>query len=273
MPELPEVETIAQILRHTIVGKRIVGVDLSGLPLRKPVEDSFAAKLRGRTIRTVGRIGKYLIVGMEPESLWLVHLGMSGKLLVSRDLDASAKHTHAIIHFSDDTRLEYRDPRRFGFLAVYEGMQLSQIPEISSLGKDPTGPGFDENWLYRLLQKSRCPIKNFLLDQHNIAGLGNIYACESLFYARIHPARRCFTLSMDDTRRLVRAIRKVLHQAIRNGGTSFSDFMDSEGKPGRNQKYLSVFQKEGHRCTRCHGFIRKMRQGNRSTFYCARCQK
>jgi formamidopyrimidine-DNA glycosylase len=272
MPEMPEIETLARRLRKTIVGKRVVDVQLSGLPLRKPVADTFAAKLRGRTIRKILRRGKYLIAELEPKAFWVIHLGMSGSVLYHASASTGTKHSHAIFRFSDSTGLEYRDHRRFGFLAAYEVQRPGQIPEIRSLGKDPLRPGFNNKYLRPLLQKSQQEIKSFLLDQRKVAGLGNIYVCESLFLAQINPRRRCFTLNLEETTRLIAAIRKVLSIAIKNRGTSFSDFMDSDGKPGENKSYLMVFQREGEECVRCRAPIRRMRQGNRSSFYCSHCQ-
>jgi len=273
MPEMPEIETLARRLRAAVIGKRITEVHLSGMTLRKPVAESFAGRLLGRTIRKIRRRGKYLVLELEPAASWVIHLGMSGRILVGPQATGRAKHTHAVIRFSDSTRLEYRDPRRFGLLAAYDLLKPSQIPELRPLGRDPLSSGFDGSWLQPLLQKSRQEIKSFLLDQHRISGLGNIYVCESLFHARIHPARRCFTLTPSETVRLVKAIRKVLRLAIRNRGTTFSDFMDSDGRPGENQHHLRVFQREGQKCFRCGAPIQRVRQGNRSTFCCASCQK
>jgi formamidopyrimidine-DNA glycosylase len=272
MPEMPEVETIVQQLRKTILGKCIVEVRLSGLPLRKPIAPTFPAKLCGRTIRKIMRRGKYLVAELEPKAFWLIHLGMSGRILYHATASAAANHTHAVFQFSDSTESEYRDPRRFGLLAAYEVLRPGQVPELRFLGKDPLGSGFTPGWLLPLLQKSQQEIKSFLLDQRKIAGLGNIYACESLFMAQIHPARRCFTLNSEDASRLVAAIRKVLRTAVKNNGTSFSDFRDSDGKRGNNQSFLTVFQKEGEACIRCGAPVRRMRQGNRSSFYCSNCQ-
>jgi formamidopyrimidine-DNA glycosylase len=272
MPEMPEIETIARQLRKTIIGKRISEVRLSGLPLRKPIAKTFPAKLRGRTIRKIMRRGKYLVAELEPKAFWLIHLGMSGRILYHATGSAAASHTHAVFQFADATELEYCDPRRFGLLAAYEVLRPDQVPELRLLGKDPLGSGFDAGWLSPLLQKSQQEIKSFLLDQRKIAGLGNIYACESLFIARIHPARRCFTLNSEDASRLVAAIRKVLRSAVKNHGTSFSDFRDSNGKRGSNQSFLMAFQREGKECIRCGGLVRRMRQGNRSSFYCSSCQ-
>jgi formamidopyrimidine-DNA glycosylase len=273
MPEMPEVETIARKLRKTVAGKKIARVSLSGLPLRRPVSGDFAVKLRGRTIRRVLRRGKYLVIELEPRIFWLIHLGMSGRLLYhSRDF-RGGKHTHAAVHFTDASVLEYRDPRRFGLLSVHEVSQPGHIPEIRSIGMDPLKPGFNDGWLHTMLQNSRRELKAFLLDQQKIAGLGNIYVCESLYLAGIHPSRRCYTLDSREASRLVEAIREVLRRAIRRRGTSFSDFIDLEGNPGKNQYYLNVFQRDGEPCVRCGNAIQRIRQGNRSTFICSHCQK
>jgi formamidopyrimidine-DNA glycosylase len=275
MPEMPEVETLVRKLRRTLVGKRVEAVRLSGLPLRKPIDGTFVSTLQGRTIRKIVRRGKYLIAEMDPKAYWVIHLGMSGRVLYHDHAQeySAAEHTHAMIRFEDRSELEYRDPRRFGLLAAYEVGRPGMIPEVRSLGMDPLHSGFNEKWLSPMLQKSRQEIKSFLLDQRRIAGLGNIYICESLFLARLHPARRCLTLDSAETARLIGAIRKVLKTAIRRHGTTFSDFVDSDGKPGSNQNFLMVFQREGENCRRCRAPIQRMRQGNRSSFYCACCQE
>ena len=273
MPEMPEVETIARQLRRTIIGKRIVDVRLSGHTLRKPIDRTFPATLRGCTIRRITRRGKYLILTLEPKIFWVIHLGMSGHILYHTSVIGHSKHTHAVFRFSDETELEYRDYRRFGLLAAYEGIRLTRIPEVRLLGKDPLSSGFTPQWLQPLLQKSRQEIKSFLFNQRFIAGLGNIYIGESLFLAHIHPARRCFTLTPKEISHLVDAIRKVLRIAVKNKGTSFSDFIGSNGKRGGNQNFLKVYQREGENCVRCNAPIIRMRQGGRSSFYCAHCQK
>jgi formamidopyrimidine-DNA glycosylase len=273
MPEMPEVETIARKLRKAIVGKRVSEVRLSGLPLRRPIPDAFAATLPGRTIRKIHRRGKYLIAEMEPRAFWLIHLGMSGRIFYFPRAGEKAGHTHATIRFTDSTELQYRDHRRFGLLAVYEASSLEDIPELRALGRDPLSSSFNGEWLWRGLRPSRRHIKSFLLDQGRVAGLGNIYALEALFHARLRPTRRCHTISRREAADLARAIDKVLRQAIRNRGTSFSDFMDSDGNLGDHQNHLSVFQREGEGCRRCGSVIRRLIQGNRSSFFCPGCQK
>jgi len=272
MPEMPEIETIARKLRKAIIGKRIQKVHLSGLPLRKPVAAAFPIQVEGRGIRRIHRRGKYLILELEPLSYCLIHLGMSGRIVLDRSGSQVKKHTQAVFCLSDATELRYLDHRRFGLLATYEVRRLSQIPELENLGIDPLSARFRQDWLWSELRKSRQEIKSLLLGQQKIAGLGNIYACEALYCAGIHPARRCYTLTRDETGKLTNAIQKVVRDAIRHRGTSFSDFMDSDGQAGENQNYLKVFQREGRKCRRCKTGIQRIRQGNRSSFYCPRCQ-
>ncbi len=273
MPEMPEVETIARRLRRSILGKRIARVRLSGLPLRVPVDAGFAARLRGRIVRRIHRRGKYIVIELEPSGFCLVHLGMSGRVFYRPEGLPGEKHTQAILRFSDGSELEYRDHRRFGLLALHEAGALEEIPEIRALGLEPLGDGFTEAALKELLRASRREIKDFLLDQRRIAGLGNIYACEALFRARIHPERRACSLTAREAGRLAEAVRAVLKDGIRHGGTSIADFRNLDGKRGRHQEFLSVYQREGERCGRCGAVIRRLTQANRSTFFCPRCQR
>jgi formamidopyrimidine-DNA glycosylase len=273
MPEMPEVETLARMLRKKLIGKRIARVHLSGHSLRRPIRRDFAAKLRNHTIRKITRRGKYIIAELEPRAFWLMHLGMSGRILYPTGLKSGAKHTHVTVLFSDSTELEYRDPRRFGLMDFCEVEDPEQIPEIRSLGMDPLSSDFCGEWLGPHLKKCRQEIKSFLLDQRKIAGLGNIYVCEALFLAQIHPRRRCLGLTGKEQHRLVDAIKKVLIDSIRRRGTSFSDFVDSDGNLGQNQNFLAVFQREGEACIRCKTPIRRILHGNRSSFYCPQCQE
>jgi formamidopyrimidine-DNA glycosylase len=272
MPELPEVETIARQLRGTVLGRKVASVTLSGKPLRKPIAPMFAETIQGREIKKILRQGKYLIAVLKPRAFILIHLGMSGRILFHPSEFERSTHTHAVFRLSDDSILEYRDTRRFGMLAVYDVPAVENIPEIALLGKDPLLPGFNGRWLADRLKKSRRSIKSFLLDQRVIAGLGNIYACESLYRAGIHPVRRCCTLSADESVNLVEAVKFVLRGAIQHKGTSFSDFIDSDGNKGTNQRYLTVFQREGRPCPRCGTLIKRKVQEGRSSFFCPDCQ-
>jgi formamidopyrimidine-DNA glycosylase len=273
MPELPEVETIARKLRPAIAGKRIAAVFLSGKALRRPVPADFAARLLNRTVRTIHRRGKYLIVEMRPHAFWLIHLGMSGRLSYTSGAANRPRHTHAAICFAGGGELQYFDPRRFGLMDVYEIPGLEELPEVKQLGKDPLSSKIAAVWLWQELVQTRRDIKSFLLDQRRIAGVGNIYASEVLFRARVHPERRCNTLSRGEAAALARATPEVLKAAVDHRGTSFSDFRDSDGAPGEYQDFLQVFQREGEKCRRCPATIHRLRQGNRSTYYCPRCQE
>ncbi len=273
MPEMPEVETIARKLRKDVIGRRVDAVTLSGHALRRPIAADFASKLRGRTIQRIHRRGKYLIAELEPRLFLLIHLGMSGRVFFRGDGVEVARHTHAVLRFCDGTELHYCDPRRFGLLSAYEVAAIRDIPELKCLGRNPLAPGFTAAWLGGLLRTSKQEIKSFLLDQRRIAGLGNIYVCEALFHAGVQPGRRCRTLTAREVSQLVRAVRQVLRAAIRHRGTTFSDFIDSDGERGAHQGYLRVFQREGERCRRCRSGIRRLRQGNRSSYYCPGCQK
>jgi formamidopyrimidine-DNA glycosylase len=273
MPEMPEIETIARKLRKTVLGKQIKGVRLSGQSLRRPVPASFVRSLKGRTVRRVLRRGKYIVMELQPKIYWLLHLGMSGRLLYHESAFRRTPHTHAVIRFSDASSLEFRDPRRFGLLDVCEAARPREIPQIRDLGEEPLGKRFGGDRLHALIVRSRQELKAFLLDQKRVAGLGNIYVCEALFEAGLHPARRCHTLDAEEAFRLASAIRSVLRRAVRRGGTSFSDFIDLDGNTGKNQMHLKVFHREGHTCPRCGGSVSRMRQGNRSTFFCAGCQR
>ncbi len=269
---MPEVETIARKLRRSIAGKQIAGVYLSGKALRRPMPCDFAALLKGRTIRSIHRRGKYLILEMEPQAFWLIHLGMSGRLFYAPEPAERPGHTHASVQFTDGGELQFCDPRRFGLMDFYQTSSLEALPEVQRLGKDPLGSSFDADWLWPELKQTRRDLKSFLLDQRKIAGLGNIYVCEAMFRAHVHPARRCDTLTRREAAALTHAIREVLKAGIRNRGTSFSDFMDSDGELGAHQDFLCVFQREGEKCRDCRATIVRIRQGNRSTYFCPRCQ-
>jgi formamidopyrimidine-DNA glycosylase len=272
MPELPEVETIARKLRKSISGKCIAEVYLSGKALRRPMPGDLAFLLRGRTIRSIHRRGKYLILEVEPRAFWLIHLGMSGRLFYAPEPAERPGHTHASVQFTDGGELQFCDPRRFGLMDFYQVSNLEALPEVQRLGKDPLGAGFDSDWLWPELAQSKRDLKSFLLDQQKIAGLGNIYVCEAMFRARVHPARRCNSVTRREGAALTHSIREVLQAAIRNRGTSFSDFMDSDRQLGAHQDFLQVFQREGEKCHRCRATIARMKQGNRSTYFCPRCQ-
>jgi formamidopyrimidine-DNA glycosylase len=276
MPELPEVETVVRTLRPRLVGQTIRAVWSSGLPLRmrrRVDEASLRTACVGARVRAVTRRAKYILVALERRG-WatgtlLVHLGMTGRLRVEAQRAPKAKHTHVAWTLSGGNELRFLDPRRFGW--VLAAPDVHGLPELARLGPDALA-GLDGGALAQALAKSSAPIKSFLLDQRRIAGLGNIYACEALFRARIHPrtpARRARGKALP----LLRAIRKTLELGIANCGTSLRDFVDANGEPGTNLDALLVYGREGEACKICGSRVRRSVDAGRSTFFCARCQK
>lgn len=270
MPELPEVETVVRSLRPHIVGQRIASVWTSGKPLRLG-RGIAAGKLRaacvGAKIRAVRRKGKCILVDFGSGGM-LVHLGMTGRLRLHDRDDERVKHTHVIWSLSDGRELRFVDPRRFGWVGA--AADVDALPEVRGLGPDPLDD-LEVDHLRTSLAASRAPIKAFLLDQHRVAGIGNIYACEALFRARIHPraeARRV----RGKADLLLRAIRETLEIGIANCGTTFRDFVDGAGEPGRNVQALLVYGREGEACRGCAQRVRRQVDGGRATFFCPRCQ-
>jgi formamidopyrimidine-DNA glycosylase len=267
MPELPEVESVARSLRPAVVGAKIRAVGASGKKLRRRVD---LAKLRsacvGATVLAVERIGKYLLLRLSSRVTVLIHLGMSGNLLLAQKGTHRPPHTHVVFDLGD-IELRYVDPRRFGLVRPF--VDGESVAELGVLGVDPLTAEFTDAYLAAALARSGRDLKALLMDQGCIAGLGNIYVCEALFLAKLSPRRR--------TRRVAAAplrasILKVLKRAIANRGTSFSDYVDANGQPGENEAALQVYGREGEACHRCGTRIRRIVQGGRSTFFCPTCQ-
>jgi formamidopyrimidine-DNA glycosylase len=210
---------------------------------------------------------------LDPPCYWLIHLGMSGRIFYFPGIAEAPPHTHARILFSDSTEMQYRDHRRFGLLAAYEVAGPADIPELKSIGIDLLQSRIKPDRFWEMVRGCRQELKAFLLDQKKIAGVGNIYACEALYAAGLHPSRRCHTMTREEAAALMSAVRKVLRAGVRHGGTTFSDFMSADGEPGAHQDHLGVFQREGEKCRRCRSRIERLRQANRSTYYCPHCQR
>jgi len=276
MPELPEVETVVRSLRPRVVGRTIRAVWSSGLPLRMRRRVDVAAlraHCRGATVRAVNRRAKYILIDLErrgqSSGTLLVHLGMTGRLRLEPAKAARARHTHVVWTLSRGSELRFVDPRRFGF--VLATADARALPEIRSLGPDAY-LALEPGELASSLANSTAPIKSFLLDQRRIAGLGNIYVCEALFRAGIHPrtqARRARRKAVP----LAAAIRQTLAIGIANCGTSLRDFVDANGEPGTNLDALLVYGRAGEPCRRCRSPIRRIVDAGRSTFFCPRCQR
>lgn len=280
MPELPEVETVARSLRPRVVGRVIERVETSGLALRKPVDtERLHRACVGARVEQVERVGKYLVVRLHRDSAseqdaLLVHLGMSGQLLVVPSSTPRPPHTHVALGLaSSSDELRYVDPRRFGVFVALRAGALSTCDELRVLGVDPLSGAFTADRFHGVLRASRRELKTLLLDQQHVAGLGNIYVCEALFRARLSPRRHAVTVGAQRAAALHAAIREVLTEAIARRGTSFSDYVDADGNAGENQLHLAVYGREGQPCRACQTPVRRVVQGARSSFYCPRCQR
>lgn len=268
MPELPEVETIVKGLRGKVLGRTIKQVRVLKPKLVRNIEN-----LKGRTIIGIERRGKAIIMQVGQRDYLLVNLGMTGRLLFYSGTVPLDKHTHLVFSFLQAGQLIYHDLRQFGRLQLYEGIEFGHIPFIKGLGPEPLDNDFTWQHLAQLLGKSSRTIKDFLLDQKRIAGIGNIYASESLFHARIKPLKKANELSMREVKELHRAMQEVLQAAIGRRGTSFSDYLDVEGREGSYKQFLQVYRREGESCFRCTTKIVRTKLGNRSTYYCPACQR
>ncbi len=277
MPELPEVETVRRTLAP-VVGATIARVWWSGKNLRlgKPVAISALTKAcPGATIESIRRLGKYLILDLKsrPQSI-LVHLGMSGRLRYFSADTEQPKHTHVEWTLADGRSLRYSDPRRFGNVElVYRGREREHA-SLAKLGPDPIDDVLDATAFRLACSQMRRPIKVALLDQSLVAGIGNIYASEALWSAKIHPKTLASKLSLARCERLIVAVRDVLERALLHGGTSLKDFVSADGHAGEHSHYLWVYDREHHPCPSpaCSGTIRRTVQQQRASFYCPRCQ-
>jgi formamidopyrimidine-DNA glycosylase len=273
MPELPEVETVRRMLDESVRGLTIRSVTLSGHRLREPIPATLPGQLRGRTIERVERTAKYLLIGLDRDLTLLSHLGMSGHWLVLRPNERPAlPHVHARIRFTDGSGLWFQDARRFGLLRLVPTADLGQDPALARLGPDPvvappTGAG-----LRSVARGSRMAVKTFLMDQRRIAGLGNIYASEVLHRAGLDPRRHAGRLALHEWEAVAAEVRTVLAEAIAGMGTTFSTYRTVWGEPGQYGESLRVYDRANEPCRECGTPIRRIVQGQRSTFYCPSCQ-
>ncbi len=271
MPELPEVETTRRGVEPHVVGRRIVELALHEPRLRWRVPGTLPAKLAGQRIRLAGRRAKYLLIELEGGTL-LLHLGMSGSLRVLPATTPRIAHDHFDLVLDSGQSLRFNDPRRFGSLH-YTTEALEKHPLLKRLAPEPFDDAFDGDYLYKVTRKRNVAIKQLLMNSMLVVGVGNIYASEALFRARIRPRRPARTLSRAEAGKLVRAIRTVLSLAIRTGGTTLRDYVGADGNPGYFRQKLFVYERAGKPCRRCRTPIRQITQGQRSTYYCPQCQR
>ena len=274
MPELPEVETIAADLRPHLLGRTIVRCDLRFPTIvRHPEPEMFVDLIAGLRIESVSRRGKYILVGLEESRVLVVHLGMSGQLRLVEASTPIADHTHAIFELDDGRQLRYRDPRRFGRILLGTEPALLEARALPRLGPEPIDPAFGADDLYALLRRRRAPLKAVLLDQGTVAGVGNIYADESLHRARLRPDRAAGGISRKSARRLHESLRESLETAIKNRGSSVDTYRDAWGEVGGQQEVLLVYGRAGEPCFTCGRPLSSKRIAGRTTVFCTRCQR
>jgi formamidopyrimidine-DNA glycosylase len=270
MPELPEVETTRRGITPHIQGHVIQQIIVRDRRLRWPVPRDLNAKLRGHTIQTVERRGKYLLLTTEVGSL-IIHLGMSGSLRVLACDTPCEKHDHVDIVFETKQCLRLRDPRRFGAVLFTEGDPL-QHELLRALGPEPLSSAFSGEYLFNKSRKRTASIKAFIMDSHIVVGVGNIYANEALFAAGIHPRRAAGKVTREKYALLIQAIKDVLRAAIKAGGTTLRDFTSSDGKPGYFRQALQIYGREGEPCPKCGKPISQAVIAQRASYYCTHCQ-
>lgn len=271
MPELPEVETTRRGIAPHIANRRISELIIRHAKLRWPVPRDLNRKLAGEVIRAVERRAKYLLLTTDAGTL-ILHLGMSGSLRIVNTNQKPGKHDHVDIVFDNDKVLRLTDPRRFGaVLFTKEDPEKHEL--IAHLGPEPLGKSLSGDYLYSQSRGRKTAVKQFIMDGRIIVGVGNIYANEALFIAGINPKRAAGKIGRERYQQLVDAIKGVLSQAIKQGGTSLRDFVGGDGRPGYFAQELKVYGREGEACINCSKAIKQLRQGQRSTFYCPHCQK
>jgi formamidopyrimidine-DNA glycosylase len=293
MPELPEVETVRLGLQPVMEGFRIVSAVANRENLRFPLQKDFAARLTGQTVTSLGRRAKYLLADLSSGDVLLMHLGMSGSFRVVSDAGPKTPgafhhprgedrtHDHVVFEMSSGAAVIFNDPRRFGYMKILPRAELETDPFLQGLGPEPLGNAFDAAMLATACAGKKTSLKAALLDQRVVAGLGNIYVCEALFRAHLSPKRPAATLATrsgaphERAMRLVDAIRGVLMQAIKAGGSSLRDHRQTSGELGYFQHSFQVYDREGEPCQTegCSGVVRRFVQNGRSTFWCPKCQR
>ena len=277
MPELPEIETVKLGLEKTVLGSVIVSIKIFRRDLRFPIEERFEKSILNKRVLAVGRRSKYILLFLNNKTTLVLHLGMSGKINVKieNEIDYPAKkHDHLILSFDNGFILIYNDPRRFGFVEIIEG-DYNNYRRFKHIGIEPLLKQFDGKYMWARIKNSTRTLKNILMDQKMVAGLGNIYVSEALWDSQIIPTRVGQNMSLGDCKKLVRSIKKVLGKAINFGGTTLKDYRQVGGEVGYFQNKLKVYGKAGKKCCRqkCQGTVKRAILNGRSTYYCDFCQK
>ena len=286
MPELPEIEIVKRSLFKMIDKTKIIDIKTINRNLRYKIPHTFSKSLIGEKILKISRRSKYLIFHFKKKFL-LIHLGMSGKLLLKKNFSDSIyktsfyydtnileKHNHIYFKMNNGLTLVYNDVRRFGFFKLYNTKQINKIVFIKKLGLEPFAKNFNKKYFFNFIKKKKKNVKNLLMDQTFVSGLGNIYVNEALYMSKINPLRVCKNLNDKEIKNLIKNIKKVLKFSILKGGSSIKNFHNTFGKTGGFQEFFYVYGKENKKCSRisCNGKIKKIVISNRSSFYCNKCQ-
>ena len=287
MPELPEVETVRRGLAPAMEGRRILVARANRADLRFPFPERFAERLTGTRVERLDRRAKYILARLGSGETLLMHLGMSGRFTIEADdlsrqpgdfvyaPGANPVHDHVVFEMEGGARVTYNDPRRFGFMTLFETGREDAVAYLAGLGPEPDSNAFSPGFLDAALRAKRTPIKAALLDQRVVAGLGNIYVCEALHRARLSPKRTAATVPGARAARLAPAVRAVITEAIAAGGSTLRDYAGVDGALGYFQHGFAVYGREGEPCPReaCDGVVKRIVQSNRSSFYCPACQR
>lgn len=283
MPELPEVETVCRGIQPILTGRRIAGAATRRKDLRIPFPARFTERLEGRRIRAVTRRAKYILIALEGSETLVIHLGMSGSLVIHPKGKAPQlrAHDHVIFTLDNGMEMRFHDPRRFGLMALVEDKKLKSHALFAHLGPEPLSDDFTADYLQAALKGRKTPIKTAIMNQEIVVGVGNIYASEALFLAHVSPLRAAHTLKRKEYQALVETIRTVLTLAIESGGSTLRDYVRSTGDKGWFQVALKVYQREGFPCLCCaptdtikvSPLVRKIVQQGRATYYCPQCQR
>ncbi len=272
MPELPEVETVVCGLKNHIVNKSIVGAKVSEKKLRAMYPANFEECVSGGIVQNIWRRAKYIILTLHNGYSIIFHLGMSGKLLY-KQLVAEKKHVHVVIYFSDGSVLQFEDPRRFGLVDVCISANMCQYRLFANLGPEPLSEEFSISYIMQYVKGKNVSVKNLLMNSNFVVGIGNIYASEVLYEAKINPLRKAFTLTKQEVICLHNAILEVLNCAIKAGGSTLKDYVNADGDVGNYQHQFRVYGRGEKECYRCGDYIMKEVQAGRATYYCIGCQK
>ena len=274
MPEMPEVEIIRRYLDTQVAGKTIMNLDIR-LPrmIKWPDVEGFRALVTGRTIKSMNRRGKYLLMELDNDSKVVFHLRMTGRLVYEPTGDTSDHHARVIFHLQDGASLVYGDTRTLGTIHGLKPQELGMLKGLAEMGPEPLSAEFTAEYLYKTANQRKVAIKSFLLNQKYIGGIGNIYADEALFLARIHPLRPANSLKQSECSRLWESVNKVIADGIADGGTTFRDYQNGEGGKGSHQEHLYVYGRKGEQCHNCGAVIKRITVGGRGTHFCPNCQE